>query len=66
MAIMMASLYDALRSAGAGDDIARRAAEEAAAYESRFAKIEGELGVLQWMGGFDLALTAAVLAKLLV
>lgn len=66
MAIMMASLYDALRSAGAGDNIARRAAEEAAAYESRFSKIKGELGVVTWMVGSNLALTAAVLAKLLV
>jgi hypothetical protein len=66
MALMMSSLYDALRNAGAGDDSARKAAEEVASYDNRFAKLEGELGVVKWMIGFNLALTAAVLAKLLV
>ncbi|WP_375427488.1 hypothetical protein [uncultured Sphingomonas sp.] len=65
MAMMMSSLYDALRTAGAGDESARKAAEEVAGFENRFAKVEGELAVLKWMVGFDLALTAAVLAKLL-
>lgn len=65
MAMMMSSLYDALLSAGAGDDAARKAAEEVAAYDSRFAKLEGEVNLVKWMIGFNLAMTAAVLAKLL-
>ena len=66
MAIMMRKLYLALRHAGVGEDEASQAAEEVASYENRFAKMEGELLLLKWMVGFNLALTAAVLAKLLV
>ena len=66
MAMMMSSLYDALRNAGAGDDSAREAAEEVAGFENRFAKVETELTLLKCMVGFNLAMTAAVLAKLLV
>ena len=65
MAMMMSSLYDALKLAGAGDEPARKAAEEVASFENRFAKVEGELTLLKWMAGFNIALTAAVLAKLL-
>ena len=65
MAMMMSSLYDALRNAGAADESARKAAEEVAGYENRSAKIESELSLLKWMVGFNLAITAAVLAKLL-
>jgi len=66
MALMMSALYDALRTAGAGDDSARKAAEEVAAYDNRFAKLEAEVAVVKWMVGFNVALTAAVLAKLLL
>ena len=66
MAMMMASRYDALRAAGAGDDSARKAAEEVAAYDNRLAKIDADLALLKWMIGFNLAMTAAVLAKMLV
>ena len=66
MALMMSSLYDALRTAGAGEEPARKAAEEVANYDNRLAKIEGELGIVKWMVGFNLAMTAAVLAKMLV
>ena len=66
MALMMSSLYDALRSVGAADDSARKAAEEVAGYDNEFAKIEGDLNLLRWMVGFNLAITAAVLGKLLI
>ena len=66
MAMMMSSLYDALRAAGAGDEAARKAAEEVAGYDSRFAKLEADTALVKWMVGFNLALTAAVLAKLLM
>lgn len=65
MALMMSSLYEALRLAGSGDEPARKAAEEAASYENRLAKVDGDLTLLKWMVGFNLAITAAVLAKLL-
>ena len=64
MAVMMGNLYDALRSAGAEDEKARRAAEEMAGYENRFAKIETDIPLLKWMIGFNLAMTVAVLGKL--
>lgn len=64
MALMMSSLYDALRAAGAGDESARKAAEEVAAYDSRFAKAESDLNLLKWMVGFNIALSVAVLLKL--
>ncbi len=65
MALMMSSLYHALLAAGAGDESARDAAEEVAPYDSRFGKIEGELMLLKWMLGFNLAISIAVLAKLI-
>ena len=66
MAMMMSSLYDARRAAGAGDEAARKAAEEVAGYDNRFAKVESDLNLLKWMIGFNLAMTGAVLAKMLV
>ena len=66
MAIMMGSLYEALVQGGATVDTAKRAAEEVAAYDNQITRIRGELNLLKWMVGFNLALTAAVLAKLLV
>jgi len=51
MAIMMAELYSALKEAGASEDRALRAAEEAASYENRLARIESDLLVMKWMLG---------------
>jgi hypothetical protein len=58
-------LYDALKSAGAPDDQARKAAEVVAGYENRFARIETDLTLLKWMVGFNLAITIGVLMLLL-
>ncbi len=66
MAVMMGNLYDALRSAGAEDEKARKAAEELAGHENRFSKLEADVGLLKWMVGFNLALTIAVVGKLFV
>jgi hypothetical protein len=65
MATMIAELYDALKSAGAPDDQARKAAEVVAGYENRFARIETDLTLLKWMVGFNLAITIGVLMLLL-
>ena len=62
---MIAELYDALKSAGAPDDQARKAAEVVAGYENRFARIETDLTLLKWMVGFNLAITIGVLMLLL-
>jgi hypothetical protein len=64
MALMMGSLYDALRSSGVEDEKARKAAEEVAGYENRLASMESRLGLLTWMVGFNIALTVGVLWKL--
>ncbi len=79
MPVMMERLYDALRAAHVPDEQARAAAVEAAEHESRFAAIEsrlsqldgrlvaleGRVTMLTWVVGINIALTAAVLAKLL-
>ena len=65
MSIMVANLYDALRSAGANDELARKAAEEAADYDNRLTMIEAKLSMLQWMVGINMAMTAGVLFTLI-
>jgi hypothetical protein len=60
MTTMISEVYDAFLAAGTPEDKARAAA----AYDQRFAKIEGDLSLLKWMVGFNLALTVAVLFKL--
>lgn len=72
MTTMIAEVYDALLAAGSPEDKARKAAEAIAAYENRFgaidqrfAKIEGDLNLLKWMVGFDLAATVGIILLLL-
>jgi hypothetical protein len=69
---MIAEVYDALLAAGSPEDKARKAAEAIAAYENRFtamdqrfAKIEGDLKLLTWMVGFNLAATVGIIFLLL-
>ncbi len=59
MTTVITELYDALKDAGATEEKARKAAETVAAYESRFTKIETDLGIL--MVGFNLAATVALI-----
>jgi hypothetical protein len=66
MALMLGKLYAALRDAGANEQQAREAAEEAAGYETRLASIDTRVTVLTWMVGANVTLTVAVLAKLLL
>ncbi len=66
MAMMMGNLYQALLESGASDENARKAAEEVAVYDNRFAKVESELLPLKWMVSFNLTMTAAVLIKLFI
>ena len=61
MALMMGKLHEALIGAGADTRTAREAAEEVANFENRISKIEGDLGLLKWMAGFNIALTLAIL-----
>ena len=61
MSMMMTELYDALTSAGANEKKAREAAAAVATWENRFSRLEGKVNLLQWMVGFNLALTSAIL-----
>jgi hypothetical protein len=63
MAMMLSKTYDALVSAGAPEEKARAAAEELAAYETRFAKIEQDLAIIKWMLGFVIAGVASLIVK---
>ena len=79
MPIMLAHLNDALRKAGVDDDLARKASEEVAGYENRLATIEiklvtldakvatldAKVMMLQWMVGLNMAMTVAILFKVL-
>ncbi len=53
------------KSAGADDDKARKAAEELAAYEPRFSKLESDVALLKWMVGFNIGLTLLVVGLVL-
>lgn len=69
MALMMGNLYEALSSAGASPDEARKAAEDMAGYENRIVSVKGKLDRLDgkvdrlvWMVGVTMALVLLVLA----
>jgi hypothetical protein len=64
MALMMSKLSAALRLAGVPDDHAISASEEVAGFETRLADVESKLTLLTCMVGFNLAMTAAIVAKL--
>jgi hypothetical protein len=61
MALMMGKLHDALVAAGIDKQMAREAAEEAANFENRLAKVEADLTLLKWMVGFNLVVTLGIL-----
>jgi hypothetical protein len=72
MTTMIAEVYDALVAAGAPEDKARNAAAAIAGYENRFtavegrlARIEGDLKLVTWMIGFNLAGTVGIIFTLL-
>ena len=55
MALILDSLYDALKSAGASEEQARTAARDVAAYDNRLTRIERDLTLLKWMVGAVIA-----------
>ena len=63
MALMLSKTYDALIAAGTPEQKAREAAEELAAYETRFAKIEQDLAIIKWMLGVVIAGVASLIIK---
>jgi hypothetical protein len=69
---MLSSLYDALLDAGASEDKARKAAEEAAQYEARFTALgeklttlDGRVSRIEWMLGANLVVSLGALWKLI-
>jgi hypothetical protein len=66
MAVMLTEVYDALRSAGADEEKAKKAAEAMAANTDRFARIEARLDLLTWMVGVVLALAGGVFTGTIV
>jgi hypothetical protein len=80
MATMISEVYDAFIfiASGAPENKAREAAEAMAAYDGRFNKVEGDLGMmrgdintirgdinlLKWMNGITWALCFGILFKL--
>jgi glycine cleavage system aminomethyltransferase T len=75
MTVMIREVYEALLEAGASEEKAAQAAEaiQSVREEERLRRIEqditelkGDMKLLRWMISFNLALTAAVLIKLLV
>lgn len=75
MSTMIREVYDAFKEAGVSEEKAAKAAEALSelreesrlrVIEERLARLEGDNKLLRWMVGFNLALTAAALFKLLV
>lgn len=64
MPTMISEVYDAFIASGAPEEKARKAAEAIAAFENRFAKIEGDLNLLKWMNGITWDLSLGILFKL--
>jgi hypothetical protein len=61
----MGALYDALLLAKVPEAEARKAAEEVANYERDINSIKTDLAVLKWMVGTNVAISLAVLGRLL-
>ncbi|MBP0614729.1 hypothetical protein [Jiella mangrovi] len=64
MALIMGSLYDALRSANVDDERARKAAEEVADFHKQIADVRTDLGIMKWMLGFLLAANVGIILLL--
>lgn len=64
MALQLGATRAAFLAAHVPADIADKAAEELAAYETRFATVESKLSLLTWMVGTNIALTLTVVGRL--
>ncbi len=65
MAVIVGELYDALRSAGAEDDKAKRATTEVADFDNRLSGIDGRVTLLTWMVGTVVTLQIMTLGGLI-
>ena len=73
MGTILKEVYDAFKEAGVSEEKASQAAAALTQYEERFQRLEqrmihleGRMSLLQWMVGTNIALTIAVLFKLLL
>jgi hypothetical protein len=66
MALMLGNTYDALIGAGATPEQARKAAEELATRDADIADLKSSMKLMQWMLGFNLAFTLAILWKVFI
>ena len=64
MTTMIAEVYDALTDAGASKEKAEAAAKAVAQYDRDISVIKGDLQLLKWMVGFNLAFSMAMLWKI--
>jgi hypothetical protein len=55
MALILDSLYDALKAAGASEEQARAAARDVAGSDNRVNRIERDANLLKWMVGVVIA-----------
>lgn len=67
MTTMITEVYEAFRSVGATEEVAKKAAEaltlETLASKADINQLKVDLAVLKWMVGFNLAFTMAMLWK---
>ena len=60
MTTMIAEVYDAFKSAGAEDDKARAAATAIADYQRDIADLKGDMKLIKWIVGFNLAFAVTI------
>lgn len=56
MALLLDSLYDALKAAGPPEEQSSAAARDVAGYDNRLNRVERDLGILKWMVGVVIAM----------
>lgn len=66
MSTMAGNLYMALKDAGAKEDLAIKAAEEATANDREIATLKSDINLIKWMLGFNLVMTSAILKILYI
>jgi len=64
MTTMIAEVYDALTDAGASKEKAGAAAKAVAQHDKDISIIKGDLHLLKWMVGFNLAFSMAIQWKI--
>lgn len=80
MSTMISEIYEAFTAAGVSKKQARQAAEALTDYDDKFEKLDrrmnileqkiiklqGEMTLVKWMLGFNLAISSAILVKLVM